>query len=191
MIKKVMTKYLDLVQDEDNKRVLAKKLGPPLITLISSNAAEIQYVALRNIQLICSIRPEILQKDIKVFFCKFNDPLYVKMEKLEVLILLVREQTADQVLGELKEYASEVDVEFVRRSVRAIGRCAIKLERTAERCVNVLIELIQTRVNYVVQEAIVTIKDIFRRYEWFLRGVLLANRLINDCFLDTRTVTKA
>eukprot|EP00966_Prymnesium_polylepis_P145312 3355685-Prymnesium_polylepis.1 len=53
---------------------------------------------------------------------------------------------------ELKEYATEVDVEFVRRSVRAIGRCAIKLERAAERCINVLLELIQTKVNYVVQE---------------------------------------
>ena len=29
---------------------------------------------------------------------------------------------------------------------------------------NVLIELIKTRVNYVVQEAVITIKDIFRRY---------------------------
>jgi AP-1 complex subunit beta-1 len=161
---KVVVRYLDLVNEVDTRRMLAKKLAPPLVTLISSNAPEIQYVALRNIQLIVASRPDILHKDIKVFFCKFNDPLYVKMEKLEVLILLVRDATADQVLGELKEYASEVDVEFVRRSVRAIGRTAIKLERTAERCVNVLIELIKTRVNYVVQEAIVTIKDIFRRY---------------------------
>jgi AP-1 complex subunit beta-1 len=161
---KVISRYLDLIPDQDTRRLLSKKLAPPLVTLISSNAPEIQYVALRNIQLIVAARPDILHKDIKVFFCKFNDPLFVKMEKLEVLILLVREATANEVLGELKEYASEVDVEFVRRSVRAIGRTAIKLERTAERCVNVLIELIQTRVSYVVQEAVVTIKDIFRRY---------------------------
>jgi AP-1 complex subunit beta-1 len=57
-----------------------------------------------------------------------------------------------------------VDVEFVRRSVRAIGRCAIKLERAAERCINVLLELIQTKVNYVVQEAVIVIKDIFRKF---------------------------
>ena len=57
-----------------------------------------------------------------------------------------------------------MDVDFVRRSVRAIGRCAISLERAAERCINVLIELIHTKVNYVVQEAIIVIKDIFRRY---------------------------
>ena len=67
-------------------------------------------------------------------------------------------------LLELKEYASEIDVEFVRKSVRAIGRCAIKLERAAERCINVLLELIRSGVNYVVQEAICVIKDIFRKY---------------------------
>ena len=55
-------------------------------------------------------------------------------------------------------YATEVDVDFVRKSVRAIGRCAIKVEQAAEKCVSTLIELIQTKVNYVVQEAIVVIK---------------------------------
>ncbi len=58
----------------------------------------------------------------------------------------------------MKEYATEVDVEFVRKAVRAIGRCAIKLEKAAEKCIKVLLELIQTKVNYVVQEAIIVIK---------------------------------
>jgi vesicle coat complex subunit len=53
---------------------------------------------------------------------------------------------------------------FVPKAVRAIGRCAIKLERAAERCISVLLELIKIKVNYVVQEAIIVIKDIFRRY---------------------------
>ena len=88
----------------------------------------------------------------------------VKMEKLEIMIKLASDRNVDQVLMELKEYATEVDVEFVRRSVRAIGRCAIKLEKAAERCINVLLELIQTKVNYVVQEAVIVIKDIFRKF---------------------------
>lgn len=61
-------------------------------------------------------------------------------------------------------YSTEVDVDFVRKSVRAIGRCAIKVESAAERCVSTLVELIQTKVTYVVQEAVVVIKDIFRKY---------------------------
>lgn len=40
-----------------------------------------------------------------------------------------------QVLAELKEYATEVDVDFVRKAVRAIGRCAIKVEVRLWDCV--------------------------------------------------------
>ena len=140
-----------------------KKMAPPLVTLLSSEP-EIQYVSLRNINLIVQKRPSILAHEIKVFFCKYNDPIYVKMEKLEIIIRLVTERNIDQVLLEFKEYAQEVDVDFVRKSVRAIGRCAIKLDRAAERCINVLLELIQTGINYVVQEAVIVIKDIFRKY---------------------------
>jgi AP-1 complex subunit beta-1 len=50
------------------------------------------------------------------------------------------------VLLELKEYATEVDVDFVRRAVRAIGRCAIKLDKATERCINTLLDLIKTKV---------------------------------------------
>jgi len=58
----------------------------------------------------------------------------------------------------VRRYATEVDVDFVRKSVRAIGICAVKIERAADRCIDVLLELIQTKVSYVVQEAVVVIK---------------------------------
>lgn len=51
-----------------------------------------------------------------------------------------------------------MDVDFVRRSIKAIGQCAIKIESSAERCVGVLMDLINTRVSYVVQEAVVVMK---------------------------------
>lgn len=51
----------------------------------------------------------------QVFFCKYNDPIYVKMEKLEIMIKLANDKNIDQVLLEFKEYAQEVDVDFVRK----------------------------------------------------------------------------
>ena len=167
---KVILSYMELMGGgssdnirSDAIRSLTRKLAPPLVTLLNSEP-EIQYVALRNINLIVQKRPHILENEIKVFFCKYNDPIYVKMEKLEIIIKLVSEKNIDQILLELKEYSTEVDVDFVRKSVSAIGRCAVKLERAAERCIGVLLELIQTKVNYVVQESVIVIKDIFRRY---------------------------
>ena len=50
-----------------------------------------------------------------MFFCKYNDPAYVKMEKLEIMVRLASERNIDQVLLEFKEYATEVDVDFVRK----------------------------------------------------------------------------
>lgn len=58
-------------------------------------------------------------------------------------------------------YASEVDVDFVRKSIKAIGQTAIKIDAAAERCVHVLLDLIDTRVSYVVQEAVVVMKASF------------------------------
>lgn len=61
-------------------------------------------------------------------------------------------------------YATEIDIDLVKRSVRAIGRCAIKLEDCAEMCVGTLLDLVSTKISYVVQEVIVVAKNILRRY---------------------------
>ena len=58
---------------------------------------------------------------------KYNDPIYVKLEKLDIMIRLANQQNIGSVLSELKEYATEVDVDFVRKAVRAIGRCDFKI----------------------------------------------------------------
>jgi AP-1 complex subunit beta-1 len=61
-------------------------------------------------------------------------------------------------------YATEIDVDFVRRAVRAIGLCALKIPEASERSINVLLDLVNSKVNYVVQEAVCVIKDILRKY---------------------------
>jgi hypothetical protein len=66
-------------------------------------------------------RPPPPPAPAQVFFCKYNDPIYVKMEKLEIMIKLASEKNIDQVLLELKEYAQEVDVDFVRKVRRGLG----------------------------------------------------------------------
>lgn len=160
---KVVMKYMDFVTSNENIRSICRKLAPSLISLVSTDP-EMQYVALKCINLISQKRANILDKEIKVFFCKYNDPIFVKLEKLEVMVRLADLKNIDQVLHELKEYATEVDIEFVRKSVRTIGRCAIKLEKAADRCISCLLELIALKVNYVVQEAVIVIRDIFRKY---------------------------
>ena len=52
----------------------------------------------------------------------------------------------------------------MRKAVRAIGKLAIKIEPAAEDCIACLLELVSTKVSYIVQEATVVIRNIFRKY---------------------------
>ncbi|KAG9250544.1 adaptin N terminal region-domain-containing protein [Emericellopsis atlantica] len=147
-----------------------RKMAPPLVTLVAS-APEVQYVALRNIDLLLQAKPDILSKEMRVFFCKYNDPPYVKLQKLEIMVRIANEKNYEQLLAELSEYALEVDMDFVKRAVKAIGQVAIKIESASAKCVQTLEDLLATKVNYVVQEVVVVIKDILRKYPGF-EGVI-------------------
>ncbi|KAL8985319.1 MAG: hypothetical protein Q9205_000968 [Flavoplaca limonia] len=159
---KVVFLHMKYINQEAGRSYL-KKMAPPLVTLVAS-PPEVQYVALRNIDLLLQKQPDILSKELRVFFCKYDDPSYIKFEKLEIMVRIANDKNVDQLLAELKEYALEVDMDIVKRAVKAIGQVAIKIETGSEKCVNTLLDLINTKVNYVVQEAIVVIKDIFRKY---------------------------
>jgi len=93
----VLMKLMEMMApDADFVVNLSKKLAPPLVTLLSSEP-EVQYVALRNINLIVQKRPDILKNEMKVFFVKYNDPIYVKLEKLDIMIRLANQSNIAQV----------------------------------------------------------------------------------------------
>lgn len=52
---------------------------------------------------------------------------------------------------------------LLKKSVRSIGRIAIKLSKATEKSVKLLIEIVRSKINYVVQESVIVIKDIFRK----------------------------
>ena len=99
---RVILYLMEYMDDEAKKTLLSRKLSPPLVTLLAKGP-EIQYLALRNALLIIQRRPEILHNDVRVFFCKYNDPIYVKVTKLELIFMLATEKNITEVLAELRE----------------------------------------------------------------------------------------
>lgn len=104
-----------------------------IVTLVSWNQPEIQYIFLKNINYIIQKRPQILEKETKVFFCKFNEPYYIKIEKLEILLKLSDLKNYEIVLNELSEYSNEVDVDYVQKVVRIIGKIALKVDKSVDK----------------------------------------------------------
>lgn len=49
---------------------------------------------------------------------------------------------------------------------------AIKVEAAADNCIKSLLDLVENKVAYVVQEAVIVIKDVFRRYPGKYEGII-------------------
>ena len=76
-----------------------------------------------------------VQKNIRLFFVRYNDELYIKLEKIEALALICNRETAIDVVKELADYCEDVHPTFVRVEIRVIGRIACKIPEAANFCV--------------------------------------------------------
>ena len=181
---KVILRNMEFVLNADTIRTLTKKLAAPLVSLLSSQP-EIQYVALRNINFILQKRGTIFDKNIKMFFCKYNDPIFVKLEKVDVLTRVADNQNVDVVMSEMKEYASDIDMDLVRKAVRSIGTIACRVERISKRAVEIVLEILkQQGAEQAVQEAVVIAKDILRRYPKRYDQIISAVMSARDRFYE-------
>ena len=59
------------------------------------------------------------------FFCRQNEPSYVKSLKLEILVAVADAENAHAIVTELSEYVGDIDEQLAREAVRAVGRIAL------------------------------------------------------------------
>lgn len=142
---------------------LRTRLGAVLVSLLAK-PAELQFLVLRNVILLLLGKSYLVAVDVELFFWRFDDPIYIKDTKLEIIYLLANESNIDVVFRVLEEYATEVDSKMARKAIRAFGNLALKSELAAFRCVDILLDLISNDIPYVVQEACVVVKNILRKY---------------------------
>lgn len=152
--------------DGTKRDLIMKKLSSALISLMST-PPELQYVALKNIRIILEKYPEILSKELRIFYIKFNDPLYVKLEKVEIMIRLVDPSNLKQctlLLNELKEYAMEFELEFVSRCILGLSQLAIKYsdERFIQKVLDILVELLESGQDAIKDSCCVAMCNILR-----------------------------
>lgn len=148
---------------EDVLPVLPQRISSAISSLMSK-PSEIQFLVMRNVILLLLSKSKLINLDVSMFFCQFNDPIYIKDTKLEIIFLLANESNMKTVLRELEEYALDIDQQMVRKSIRAIGNLAIKIESTANECVDILFNLLENQISDVVQETSIVAKDILRKY---------------------------
>ncbi|PKX97419.1 AP-3 complex subunit beta [Aspergillus novofumigatus IBT 16806] len=104
---------------------LAAAVGP-LVALLRS-PQDIQHIALYNIVVVSLKHPKFFTKYVSHFFVHASDPPHIWRLKLEVLTILFPHcgsHIKGVIINELGHFSNGADEDFVRESVRALGRCA-------------------------------------------------------------------
>lgn len=129
-----------------------------------NSSPEIQFVILKNMGLILQLHPEIKISSVQSFFVSYRDPLYLKFEKLNILVSIADEANVSVLINEFQEYRREVELEFVKKTIQAIGQISLKIPSAAEECVSILIEIAFSDQEAPAQESVAVLKNVYRKY---------------------------
>jgi AP-1 complex subunit beta-1 len=129
---------------------------------------ETKWVVLKNLQFIVQRYPQIFT-DIKCFLIRYNDPSYIKYEKLKILIKLANSTNYEMVLNELAEYAYDIDTEFSTKSTQMVWHLGLKITASLDKVMSVFGTIMKDLCGngggeHFVNEIAIGVQQIIRRY---------------------------
>ncbi|KAA3672577.1 AP-3 complex subunit beta [Paragonimus westermani] len=148
---------------------------------------EVQYTMLCNIASLAVEHHALFEPYQRTFYAFANDPLDVKLLKLDILTNLATETTSPTILREFQHYVSSTDPRFVIATIQAIGRCASAIPQIAEICLNGLVRLMSRPDEKVVAECVVILRKLLQLQSSDHREIIVLIAQLTD----TMTVPSA
>ena len=162
---KVIMQFMNCIDDIEKIKIFCKKLTKSIMSLLISYP-EIQYILLRSLHAIVLKRPILLEKEFKYFYVQYNDPIYIKLEKVDILYKLCNKKNYEMIIQEFTSYAlTETNPELIQKSIRYIGYVGYKFESSYDLCVNSISKIIDNNNEDAVPECIIVSRDLMRKYK--------------------------
>ncbi|XP_071993740.1 AP-4 complex subunit beta-1 isoform X1 [Engystomops pustulosus] len=133
------------------------RLKGPLLAACTSESREMCFAALCHVREILRSLPGHFSHHYKKFFCSYNDPHYIKNQKIDILCELVNDENVHSILEELRVCCTDVSPQLAHTAVFAIGRIA----RTySEKCVKILAGLLEYKQEHISSAVMQTFRDL-------------------------------
>lgn len=164
---KVLLRFAKELGNDKITEGICKKVSAPLISILNG-PPEMSWIFLRNLQLTLHQFPALFT-NVKSFFVNYNDPCYVKSEKVILMLKICDEASTKFIINEFVEYSYDPNAEFARLSFQALWKLALKHESALQ---PVLIALYTVLLNanesgstdHLINEAVIGIEQIYRQY---------------------------
>jgi len=146
-----------------------ERVSSPMITLMGTGEVggtyELTYTMLCHINLLIEKgAAEVFENDYKQFFCRSDEPTYIKHLKLDILVQLANERNLNEILAELREYVTDISVEISRKSIQSVGQIAVRLPQLSSGVFTMLSNFLTLNTDYVTTETLIVLKDLLRKY---------------------------
>ncbi|DBA85225.1 TPA: hypothetical protein ACH3X2_005929 [Trebouxia sp. C0005] len=140
-----------------------ERIKDPLMTLLSRDNFETAYAVLCHFHLIAQRAPIIFSQIYTTFYCRINEPSYIKHLKLDILAAIADETNAYDIATELTEYVNDIDEKLARKAIRTVGKIALEVQDVPG-LVERLLGFLDIGKDFVTAETIVQVKDLARKY---------------------------
>ncbi|XP_006815176.1 AP-4 complex subunit beta-1-like [Saccoglossus kowalevskii] len=153
---------LHLTKDmEDIHLQVFKQVTGPLLNLVTSSNSELAYTSLCHAQLLVKKAPDLFNTAYKKFFCRYNDPSYLKHKKIELLSLVCCEDNVQNIVNELSAYCTDVSVSLAEKSITALGDIVKYKPLCSQLCMKTLIHLLSLQLGYITSQVLITLQGLF------------------------------
>eukprot|EP00887_Chlorella_sp_A99_P000646 scaffold5.g646.t1 len=134
-----------------------------LETLALGREPEIVFAVLSNFLVLAQRYPAAFSQLYPDFFCRYEDPSYLKQLKIEVLIAIANHTNAYDIAEEMAQYVRDVDEDLARDAIRAVAQIALKVPDVNGILDRLLLFLGYTDKPHVIAEALIQMTDVLRR----------------------------
>ena len=104
------------------------------------------------------------EKDFKYFYCKVDEPTYIKNIKVKILGELANEYNLGDLLNELNDYATDVDLEMARKSIKTLTNIALNLSEVSKALLININTYYKLGQSHLANECMLSFGEIFRKY---------------------------
>ena len=87
---------------------------------------EIKFLVLKFSQILVNLYPSLLGDDYSAFICSYNDPIFIKLEKMELMSNMVKPKNIKKVMNEFYEYHKDINGDFVCISIKYLSSIALR-----------------------------------------------------------------
>lgn len=122
---------------------------PQLVAGLGSGHPELTYILLDLMSSLLAEDKARLVENYRAFFCKYNEPVYVKEKKISLLPRLLSEENSGEIVEELSLYSTDLNPAISQQAIAALASIAHTAPDQRDQCLHHLLHLLTLHIDYV------------------------------------------